>query len=130
MTAGLRDEQEEAEAEVEVKAEAPRKVAPRMSVKSVNFDMRTQILDDLEKANPGYTYKYQNSNISAAQLEAKGFESTGKFHKNDLICRTTKDSFVEYQEAKNARQRKVMDAIDTEGARIKSHDAQIKKANS
>jgi hypothetical protein len=108
---------------------APRKVAPRMSVASISQDERSKKVAELEAANPGYKYIFKASSTTKAQLEAIGLESTGEFLKNDLICRTEKDSFIEWQKTKNDAQRRLMDSIDTEGTKIKSHDAHAKRPN-
>lgn len=109
-----------------VQAEPKRKIAPSMVVKGVNEDSRTKLISELEAQDPDCKYMFQAASVTDEQLLAKGLERTGKRLKNDIVVRTRKDSFVEYQKAKNEGQRKMMDSIDSVGTKIKSLNAQAK----
>jgi hypothetical protein len=106
--------------------EPERKKAPKMSLAGLQASSRSEVIKNLEADNPGYKYLYQSSAITAEQLAQKGLESTGQYHKSDLICRTDKESYDEYLAQRNIIQRQLMDSIDTEGTKIKSFDANPK----
>lgn len=115
-------------AEPERKEEAlpARKAAPRMSVSGLRGDTRAKVIADLEAANPGWKYVYQPSKAEPAELARKGLESTGKYHKSDLICRTDKAAYEEWLEERNIVERETMDSIDMDGTRILSQTASPK----
>lgn len=126
---GLQQKVDDAKMEIaNAVVEAPvRKKAPSMVVKSINEDSRTKLINELEAADPECKYLFQASSVTDDQLIAKGLERTGKRLKNDIVVRTRKDSFIEYQEAKNEGQRKMMDSIDSIGTKIKSLKSQAKE---
>lgn len=113
-------------AEAQANPVVERKVAPKMVVTGKKEDSRTKRINELEAENPGIKYLTKKAGTTAAQLKAAGLESTGEYLKNDLICRTDKDSYNEWIDARNSAARRTMDSIDTEGTKIKSHSAQAK----
>jgi len=109
--------------EVEVPA---RSKAPSMNVASIGKDDRTAKIAELERLDPGCKYLYQNPTITDAELKAKGFERTSHTVKNDIICRTTMDSYKGYQSAKNDTNYDAMQRIDGGTGMVGNHDAQVK----
>ena len=95
-----------------VQSTPARKKAPRMNVAGINNDARTETIARLEREDPDSKYIFQNSGISDKDLAAKGLERTGQMVKNDCVCRTTKESFVEHQQLKNEAQYEAMQRID------------------
>jgi hypothetical protein len=111
----------------EEKVETPaRKRAPRMRVLGARQGGRDAIIADLEAQNPGYKYVLENANVTAEQLKSRDLESTGKYLKNDLICRMDIDYYNEFLEDRNVQNEKVMHSIYDEGD-TPSFDAQAKK---
>jgi hypothetical protein len=115
---------------VEEKPAPIRKKAPRMSVAGVNTDSRTEAITRLEREDPECKYIFQNSSISDKQLAAKGFERTGETVKNDIICRTMKDSYEEVLNAKNEGQFESMQRIDGGTGIVGNHESQPKTPKS
>lgn len=107
-------------------AQPERKVAPKMTVAGLNQNSRNARAKEVEDAT-GCKVVYKKAGTTAEQLQALGLEFTGDYHKNDMICVTDKDSFVEWQNAKKKNQRRMMDSIDSIGTKIKSHTAQAKE---
>lgn len=123
------DEVEDAMEEVETVVEEvakERSVAPDMVVANIREDNRAKVVAEQERLNPGVKFIYQASDITDAELAAKGLERTGIRVKNDILTRTTQTSFERYQKAKNDAQRDAMNSIDSIGTKIKSHDARAK----
>ena len=121
------DKLEEKIADAEAANEAPvRKVAPRMSISVARSLGRDAAIAQLERDNPGYKYILESADTNAAMLAAKGLESTGKYLKNDLICRTDKESYEEFLKDRNDRNSRVMDSVYDEGD-TPSFDSQAKK---
>lgn len=118
---------EETEKVEEVVATEPvRKIAPSMVVSGVGEDSRTKLINELEASDPDCKYLFQAASVTDEQLKAKGLERTGQRLKNDIVVRTQKDSFTEYQKSKNEGQRRMMDSIDSVGTKIKSLKSQAK----
>ena len=111
---------------VDVVKEPERKKAPRMTIGGTKSMSRDETVARLERENPGYKYILENANVNAAQLEAKGLESTGKYLKNDLICRTDAESYEEFLKDRNIQNERVMHAVYDEGD-VPSFDSQVKK---
>jgi hypothetical protein len=118
-------EEKAVEAVAEEKAQE-RKVAPKMVITSSTENNREKRIAELERENPGYKYIFKKAGTTDEQLRAIGLESTGEFLKNDMICRTDKESFVAWQDAKKKDQRRMMDSIDSIGTKVKSHTAKAK----
>jgi len=124
LEARIKEAEGNTEVNSEVTIEKPkdeeRKVAPRMSVAGLNGNDRRKFLEDLEKENPEYKYFYQSAATSAKDIETKGLEKTAHTWKNNIVCRTSKEGYVEWKGDKRRHQRKVMDSIDCDGRSIKS----------
>lgn len=110
-------------------SEPVRKKAPRMTVAGINEDSRAAMIDKHERLDPECKYVFQSSRATDEELRAKGLERTGHRLKNDILCRTIKESFEEYQEAKNVAQFESMKSIDkhTTGSIVAFHEARAKK---
>jgi hypothetical protein len=107
-----------------------RKKAPSMSVSAVNNDARTKAVERLEREDPECKYIFQNSSISDKDLAAKGLERTGESVKNDIICRTTKESYEGVLSAKNEGQFESMQRIDGGTGIVGNHEARPKSPKS
>jgi hypothetical protein len=108
----------------EVKPE--RKKAPRMNVAGIGRDDRTEMITKLERADPECKYVFQSSTITKDELAAKGLERTGYSVKNDIVCRTMKDSFEDYQQKKNEAQYEAMQRIDGGTGIVGNHNSNAK----
>jgi predicted ATPase with chaperone activity len=114
-----------------VQVETPkRKKAPRMTVAGINTDSRTEAVERLEREDPDCKYIFQNSSISDKDLAAKGLERTGESVKNDILCRTMKDSYEEVLAAKNEGQFESMQRIDGGTGIVGNHEARPKSPKS
>ena len=107
-----------------------RKKAPRMTVAGINNDARTEAVNRLEREDPECKYIFQNSSISDKDLAAKGLERTGETVKNDILCRTMKDSYEEVLSAKNEGQYEAMQRIDGGTGIVGNHEARPKSPKS
>lgn len=116
------------ETPVEAAAPAPvRKKAPRMSVKSINRDQGSRMIEKLDAEQPEYKHVLQPKEVTAEELEAKGLEATGQTAGNEIICRTDKGSFDDWNNEINAEHLRMMQSIDPDGERIQSHEINPKK---
>ena len=116
---------------VQETVQAPkRKKAPRMTVAGINTDSRTEAVARLEREDPDCKYIFQNSSISDKDLAAKGLERTGESVKNDILCRTMKDSYEDVLNAKNEGQFESMQRIDGGTGIVGNHQAQQKSPKS
>lgn len=128
----------EAIAKAEVGAEEPevlpvqdtqRKKAPRMKVETVKVNARQKKLDELNAANGEYEHQYRQAGTDPRVIEAQGFEVVdGESLGDEIVVRTMKDSFLEWQDAKNKvetdRMQKGLD--DYDGVRVRAETAQPK----
>jgi len=103
-----------------------RKTAPRMNIANIGNDDRTAMITRLEREDPECKYVFQNSNVTGRELAAKGLEKTEFSIKNDVVCRTMKDSFVEFQHKKNEAQYEAMQRIDGGTGIVGNHEARVK----
>lgn len=117
---------EEKIAELETKAEPVRKKAPRMYVSGSRSQTRDAVVSQLEAENPGYKYILERANITPGELRAKDLESTGKYLKNDLICRLPIEEYNEWLIDRNETNARVMHSVYEEGD-TPSFNAQVKK---
>jgi hypothetical protein len=104
--------EEVAQTEVVVKASPKRKLPPRMNVAGIGRDDRAALIERLEREDPECKYIFQSSNITQRELAAKGFEKTDYSLKNDVVCRTIKDSYEEMLEVRNEGSYEAMGRID------------------
>lgn len=118
----------EAEQKVTDTPSAPeRKIAPRMSVSSVNRDNGLRTVMKLDKEFPEYKHMLQPKDIDRDVLAEKGLEFTGKTIGNEIVCRTDRESFEEWQQAGNREARRMMESIDPDGEQIMEHTVAPKK---
>jgi hypothetical protein len=104
--------EEVAEKVVEAKASPKRKAPPRMNVAGIGRDDRAEMIERLDREDPECMHSFQNSNITARELAAKGFEKTEYSVRNDIVCRTERASFEKWQQEKIDSQYEDMQAID------------------
>ena len=103
-----------------------RKAPPRMNIANIGNDDRTAMITRLEREDPECTYVMQSSSITPAELAAKGLERTEYSVKNDIVCRTLKEGFTEFQREKNKAAFDAMQRIDGGTGIVGNHSAQAK----
>ena len=102
----------------EAKKGTVRKKAPKMSVDVGSGDDRNSRIEALEAKDPGCKYLTQNAKLTQAEAEAKGFEIVKKdngdllYCGSDIIVRTDKDSYYEWQNNRTERSLNSMKSID------------------
>jgi hypothetical protein len=111
---------------VEVPVVTKRKPAPRMNVSGIYKDDRTAIIAKLEGEDPESKYIMQSGTITDRELAAKGFERTEFTVKNDIVCRTNKESYEEHRKMKNEAQYEAMQRIDGGTGIVGNHESQAK----
>jgi hypothetical protein len=104
--------EEVASTAVVAKASPKRKLPPRMNVAGLGRDDRSALIERLEREDPECKYIFQSSTITQRELAAKGFERTDYSLKNDVVCRTIKDSYEEMLEVRNEGSYEAMGRID------------------
>ena len=104
--------EEVAQEEVVAKASPKRKLPPRMNVAGIGRDDRAALIERLEREDPECKYIFQSSNITQRELTAKGLEKTDYSLKNDVVCRTMRDSYEEMLEVRNNGSYEAMGRID------------------
>lgn len=118
--------EEVAPQEVVAKASPKRKAPPRMNVAGIGRDDRSALIERLEREDPECKYIFQSGTITQRELTAKGLEKTDYSLKNDIVCRTMKDSFVEMQKVTNEAAYEAMQRIDGGTGIVGNFDAQVK----
>lgn len=119
------DQEDEVVAEVK---KMKRKTAPSMSVANINNDDRTALVERMEREDPDCKYIFQSGNATPRELAAKGLERTELSVKNDVLCRTMRDSYDGYISDKNQAQHEAMQRIDpTSDGIVGSHESKAKK---
>jgi hypothetical protein len=116
----LRAKIEEAKTmEVTTEVETPkRKKAPKMQVASVGENTRAKLIAQLEKEDPECKYIFQAAGLSQSEALAKGLEIVTKdngeimYHGNDIVCRTDKQSYIDWQNDRTKHSLKAMKSID------------------
>jgi hypothetical protein len=101
------------------KASGPvRKKAPKMVVASVGENSRTKTLANLEKGDPDSKYITQSASKTHEEIAAKGLEVMKKpngevmYVGNDIVCRTERESYNEWQNQRTNHSLKAMQSID------------------
>lgn len=123
VSSGMEDE-----IKVEIEKSKKRKKAPSMSVANISNDDRTDLVTRMEREDPDCKYIFQSGNATDRELLAKGLERTGLSVKNDVLCRTMRDSYDGYISDKNQAQHESMQRIDpTSDGIVGSHEARAKK---
>jgi len=122
-------EEKQMDTKPEVKGKE-RKVAPSMNVSNIARDDRTALIDDLQAKDPDCKYMFQSSRVTDKELAAKGLERTEFALKNDIVCRTLKDSFENWQDTKNETEFESMQRIDGGSGKVGSHTASAKQPRS
>jgi hypothetical protein len=115
-----------------------RSTAPKMKVFNAGENTRNQVIARLEKADPDCKYLTQKAGISADELASKGLELVKQdngevmYHGGDVICRTDKNSYYEWQNSRTEYSLKGMKSIDKDldteggGRKIQSLKEQAK----
>lgn len=118
---------------------AERKKAPKMQVASVGENTRAKLIAKLEADDPESKYLTQAASISSEEINAKGLEVVKKsngdimYHGSDIVCRTDKRSYYDWQNARSAHATEAMKAIDKDlsteggGRRIQSVTENVKQ---
>ena len=104
--------EEVAPQEVAAKASPKRKAPPRMNVAGIGRDDRSALIERLEREDPECKYIFQSGTITQRELTAKGLEKTEYSLKNDVVCRTVKDSYEEMLQVRNESSYEAMGRID------------------
>ena len=118
LQAKIDEVESKVEAEVEAIVEvaevvAPkRKKAPKMSVGGILSDDRAELVARLEAEDPDATYIFQRGDISDRELAGKGLERTEHTLRNDVLCRTDRETYNEVQAKKREAQYNSMQRID------------------
>ena len=101
-------------------AEPVRKKAPRMQVETTKVHARQKKLDELNALYPEYEHQYRLMGTDPRVIEAKGFEVVdGESLGDEIVVRTMKDSFIEWQNAMNSTEADKMErGIDETGTKI------------
>lgn len=95
-----------------------RSTAPKLRVAGMGGSSRTQMIAQLEKEDPSCKYMTQSSKLTPAEADAKGIEIVKKPNGDilhcgeDIICRTDKESYVQWQQGRTDHQLKSMRSID------------------
>lgn len=115
----LRQKIEMAEIESEpVVEEKPRKKAPKMRVGGFGANNRNKVIRDLDAKDPDCKYMTQSSSLSAAEADSKGLQIVKKpngeimYCGNDIICRTERESYYEWQKDRTEDALTAMKSID------------------
>lgn len=110
-------------------AEPVRKKAPRMQIRSARTNDRQSFLDEMNEKNPEYEYQYRAAGTPADRIEAGGFEVvTGVTRGEEIVVRTSKDSFVEYLDASNDSEASKMEAgVDDTGRMVQRQKSSPKE---
>ena len=98
--------------EVTVQKEEQRSKAPRMNVSNINEDTRERVVSEMRKKEPENEFVFQRGDVTDEELQAKGLQRTGVSVKNDIICRTNKESFNEWMDTQRDAELKKMSAIE------------------
>jgi hypothetical protein len=95
-----------------------KKKAPKMTVQKRGVSSREDVIARLEEEDPDCKYLTQSARLTPAEAAAKGFEivrkKSGEFMTvgNDIIVRTDKESYNEWQNARTEGQLQAMKSID------------------
>lgn len=108
------------EAMEKVKETPTRKTAPRMRVDTSRTSQRKKKIKELNKMNPEYEHQYRPVGTDPRIIEAQGFEVVdGETLGAEIVVRTMRDSFEEWQDKKNEYEADRMQAgIDSDGVNI------------
>lgn len=104
---------------VEVAEAAPkRKAPPKMQVSFTGENKRRTLIERLEREDPTCKYLTKSNSFSPAEAKAKGFEIVRKengdimYCGDDIVVRTEKDSYYEWQRKRGEHATNAMKAID------------------
>lgn len=103
---------------VETPAPVQRKKAPRMSVLKTGESRRADLIARLEREDPDCKYLTQSASMTPAEASAKGFEIVTKsggeylYCGNDIVVRTDKESYYEWQNNRTEQSLQAMRSID------------------
>lgn len=109
-----------------------RKKAPKLRVAMTGENSRNRQIEQLEKDDPDCKYMTQSSSLTASEAESKGIEivkgTNGEvlYCGQDIVCKTDKDSYNEWQQNRTNGALNSMKSIDKDlsteggGSRIRS----------
>lgn len=126
VTEGLVEEV--AQETVAEKVAPKRKKPPRLNVAGIGRDDRAALVARLEQEDPECKYIFQSSNITQRELTAKGLEKTEYSLKNDVLCRTLRDSYEEMLQLRNEGSYEAMGRIDGGTGIVGKFDARSKSS--
>lgn len=124
---GSSEPAEAPEQEVKPKVTEKRSKAPRMNVSNIQRDDRTAMIERLDAEEPDCKHILQAGSVTDRELAAKGLERTEYSVKNDVVCRTMKDSYEEWQQAKIDANYDAMQAIDGGTGQVEALTEIVKK---
>lgn len=102
----------------EAKRGTVRKKAPKMTVLAGAGNNRNAVIKALEDKDPDCKYLTQNAKLTPAEAEAKGFEIVKKdngdlmYCGGDIIVRTDKQSYIDWQNDRTEASLNSMKSID------------------
>lgn len=102
----------------EAKNGTTRKKAPKMQVTIEAGSTRNSFIAGLEAKDPDAKYLTQKADLTAAEAEAKGFEIVKKdngdlmYCEGDIVVRTDKNSYYEWQKNRTQHALTAMKSID------------------
>jgi hypothetical protein len=114
----MKDPEKLAQKIEDAKKSGGRKKAPKLRVTTSGESSRNKLIERLEKEDPDSKYMTQNSSLTQAQAQAKGLEICKEpngdliYCGEDIVCRTDKDSYYEWQNKRNADATRAMKSID------------------
>jgi hypothetical protein len=110
-------------------AEPVRKKAPRMKIRTARTNDRQALLDELNAKDPEYEHQYRMAGTPVDRIEAGGFEVVAGVTRGDeIVVRTSKDSFLEYLDASNDAEAKKMEAgVDDTGRMVQRQTSSPKE---
>lgn len=95
-----------------------RKKAPKLRVASSSGNARNDMIAKLEREDPDCKYMTQGAGLTSAEADAKGVEIVKKengdilYCGEDIVCRTDKQSYHDWQNDRNRTALKSMKSID------------------
>jgi hypothetical protein len=83
-----------------------------MNVSNINEDTRERVVAEMRIKEPENEFLFQKGDVTDEELKAKGLQRTGVSVKNDILCRTNKESFNEWMDAQREAELTKMSAIE------------------
>lgn len=95
-----------------------RSKAPKLHVSMSGESSRNKLIERLDKEDPECKYMTQSASLTQAEAEAKGIEIVRKnngelmYCGEDIVCRTDKESYYEWQNNRTKESLEAMKSID------------------